>query len=108
MRYNYKGFWGCDASCDIEVHGRSDGKYVFIATEVADNPGTSITNYAERLATAMRKQYDLKPEDVIGIERYPDAKDRRKEDFDLVRFLGIDGESFCTPVCDRDHGTSCG
>jgi len=44
MRYKYKGFRGCDASCDIEVHGRSDGKYVFIATEVADNPCTSITN----------------------------------------------------------------
>jgi len=44
MRYNYKGFWGCDSCCDIEVHRRSDGKYVFIATEVPENRGTSITN----------------------------------------------------------------
>ena len=54
MRYNYKGFRGCDSSCDIEVHRRSDGKYVFIATEVPDNPGISVTNCAEHLATAMR------------------------------------------------------
>ena len=44
MRYNYKGFWGCDSCCDIEVHRRSDGKHVFIATEVPANRGTSITN----------------------------------------------------------------
>jgi len=28
MRYNYQGFWGCDSCCDIEVHRRSDWKYV--------------------------------------------------------------------------------
>lgn len=25
MRYNYKGFWGCEAFCDIEVHRCSYG-----------------------------------------------------------------------------------
>ena len=100
MRYNYKGFWS-DSYCDIEVHQRSDGKYVFVATELPDNPGTSVTNYAEQLATAMRTQYALKPGDVIWIEHYPEAKDRRKEDFDLVRFLGMEGDSFRTPVWTR-------
>ena len=100
MRYNYKGFWS-DSYCDIEVHQRSDGKYVFVATELPDNPGTSVTNYAEQLATAMRTQYVLKPGDVIWIEHYPAAKDRRKEDFDLVRFLGMEGDSFRTPVWTR-------
>ena len=41
MRYNYKGFRGCDSRCDIEVQRRNDDKYVFVATEVPDNPGTS-------------------------------------------------------------------
>ncbi len=100
MRYNYKGFWS-DSYCDIEVHQRSDGKYVFVATELPDNPGTSVTNYAEQLATAMRTQYALKPGDVIWIEHYPEAKDRRKEDFDLVRFLGMEGDSFRTPAWTR-------
>src|SRR5215469_18898412 len=100
MRYNYKGYRGCDSSCDIEVHRRSDGKYVFIATEVPENRGTSITNYAEHLATAMRKQYGLKPLDVIWIEHYPEAKDRRMESFDLVCFAVL-GDSFRTPVWTR-------
>ena len=101
MRYDYKGFWGCDSCCEIEVHRRTDGKYVFIATELPDNTGTSVTNYAEHLATAMRRQYGLKPEEVIWIEHYPEAKDRRKEDFDLVRFGGIEGDSFRNPVWTR-------
>ena len=100
MRYNYQGFWS-DSYCDIEVHQRSDGKYVFVATELPDNPGTSVTNYAEQLATAMRTQYALKPGDVIWIEHYPEAKDRRNEDFDLVRFLGMEGDAFRTPVWTR-------
>jgi len=101
MRYNYKGFWNCDSCCDIEVHRRSDGKYVFVATELPDNPGTSVTNFAEHLATAMRRQYGLTPTEMIWIEHYPEAKNRRKEDFDLVRFLGMEGDSFRTPVWTR-------
>ena len=100
MRHNYKGFWGCDSCCDIEVHRRSDGKHIFVATELPDNPGTSVTNHAEHLATAMRKEYRLKPEDVIWIEHYPEAKDRRKESFDLVRFAVV-GDTFRTPAWTR-------
>jgi hypothetical protein len=67
---------------------------------VPENRGTSITNYAEHLATAMRKQYGLKPEDVIWIEHHTEAKDRRKESFDLVRFAVV-GNTFHTPVWTR-------
>src|SRR5213076_1744871 len=87
--------------CDIEAHRRNDGKYVFVATELPDNPGTSVTNFAEHLATGMRSQYGLKPEELIWIEHYPEAKNRRKEDFDLVRFLGMEGDAFRTPVWTR-------
>jgi hypothetical protein len=82
------------------VHRRSDGKHIFVATELPDNPGTSVTNSAEHLATAMREEYRLKPEDVIWIEHYPEAKDRRKESFDLVRFAVV-GDTFRTPVWTR-------
>ena len=49
----------------------------------------------------MRRQYGLKPEDIIWIEHYSEAKDRRKEDFDLVRFIATEGESFRNPVWTR-------
>jgi hypothetical protein len=48
----------------------------------------------------MRKEYRLKPEDVIWIEHYPEAKDRRKESFNLVRFAVV-GDTFRTPVWTR-------
>ena len=64
-------------------------------------PGTSVTNCAEHLATAMRRQYGLKPEELIWIEHYSQSKDHRTEDFDLVRFLDMDGDSFRTPVWSR-------
>ena len=48
----------------------------------------------------MRKQYDLKPEDVIWIEHYPEAKHRRMESVDLVRFAVL-GDTFRTPVWTR-------
>ena len=99
MRYKYIGFWS-DSYCDIEAHRRSDGKYVFVATELPDNPGTSVTNFAEHLATAMCKQHHLKPEDVIWIEHYPEAKDRRKESFDIVRF-SVDEDAFRSPAWTR-------
>ena len=79
---------------------RNDGKYVFVATEVPENPSTSVTNFAEQLATAMRRQHGLKPEDVIWIEQYPEAKGRRKQSFDLVRFAFL-GDTFRTPVWTR-------
>ena len=99
MRYDCQGFWS-DSFCDIEVHRRTDGKYVFVATELRDNPGTSVTNFAEHLE-AMLRQYGLKPADVIWIEHYPKSKDHQKEDFDLVRFLDIEGDSFRSPVWRR-------
>jgi hypothetical protein len=99
MRYDYQGFWS-DSFCDIEVHRRTDGKYVFVATELRDNPGTSVTNFAEHLATAMCKHHRLKPEDMIWIEHYPEPRDRRKESFDLVRFA-VEGDSFRSPVWTR-------
>jgi hypothetical protein len=48
----------------------------------------------------MRSRYGLKADEVIWIEHYPEAKGRRKEDFDLVRFQ-VEGDSFRTPVWSR-------
>jgi hypothetical protein len=58
MRYNYKGFRGCDSRCDIEVQRRNDGKYVFIATEVPENRGTSISKLDERLEVGAAADVD--------------------------------------------------
>ena len=43
----------------------------------------------------------MKPDQVIWIEHYPEAKGRPKEDFDLVQFLAVEDEAFRTPVWTR-------
>ena len=96
MRYNYKGFWNCDSCCDIEVHRRSDGKYVFVATELPDNRGTSVTNFAEQLATAMRTQYALKP----GDEGWPERRLR------LSALSWYGGRLVPHSGLDQNHGAS--
>jgi hypothetical protein len=41
MRHDYKGFWGCDSCCDIEVQRRNDGKCLqFWHRSYWTNPGT--------------------------------------------------------------------
>jgi len=75
MLYEYQGFWKCKAHCDIESCTRPDGKRVFIATELPCNPGTSITNMAEELATAVRKMHGIFTDQFIWIEHYPAHQD---------------------------------
>jgi hypothetical protein len=74
------------AHCRIRLY-EHDGRQVVVASEVADNPGMSVTNAAEDLATQVVTYYKLDIERLVWIEHYP--ADRKLEDpatFDLVRF----------------------
>jgi len=70
--FKYKGFGGCDCVCNLEVH-----QNLVICSEREDNEGTSITNMAEHLATAICKQFDITPNNLIWIEHYPPTIDDR-------------------------------
>lgn len=57
MIFHDKGFHRCDAKCGIEVIRHKDKAFdVIIATEVHDNPGTSITNMAEGIRVSPSSQ----------------------------------------------------
>jgi len=76
------------------------GTVVVVATELPDNPGVSITNWAEYLATEIRRVYLTQGEALIWIEHYqerPRRFDKRatiKETFDrvLMRWNGYSYE----------------
>ena len=92
--FEYKGFGGCDCVCDLEVYGN-----LVIATERDDNMGTSITNMAERLATAICQQFKIDPNKLIWIERYKECKDNPFDDqfpetLSLVQFNLSGGTHF--------------
>lgn len=65
FRYEYKGFHGCESVCNLEIH-----QNLVIITEREDNEGTSITNMAEQLATAICDEFDINPHNLIWIEHY--------------------------------------
>ena len=90
MIYNYEGFHGCACICDLEII-----KNLVIASEMPENEGTSITNFAEQLATLVCQEFEIEPKHLIWIEHYPerDGVSRKyAESYDLVSFnLNGDG-----------------
>jgi hypothetical protein len=88
-RHRFRGFHGCDGWCALEILRAKDGKTVVIATEVKDNPGTSITNVCEQLAYWVCVEFSIDPSQLIWIEHYgyPAPGDsKRLRSYDLVTF----------------------
>lgn len=69
-RYCFRGFHGCPSWCQLEILPLSDGCTVVLATEVQDNPGTSVTNAAERLVHWVCLEFSIDPSSLVWIEHY--------------------------------------
>jgi hypothetical protein len=77
--HNFKGVGDCDSKCHIRIFegaGRDSGMVVVIATQIMEDEGTSITNWAERLATEIAAREGISPNGLIWIEQYPEEKGR--------------------------------
>lgn len=85
--YPYKGDWEHEAKCRVRIY-ELPAYTVVIATELPDNPGTSVSNFAEYLATMICAQYEIRPERLKWIQHYPrrGQHDQFPEEFDLVTF----------------------
>ena len=85
--FEYRGFHGCQSFCKVEVIPVADGRTVVIATELADNPGTSVTNVAEYLASEICGRFSIQPDRLAWIETYGyPAPGERQRTFDRVTF----------------------
>ena len=94
MIYNFTGFHGCACICDLEII-----RNLVIASEMPENEGTSVTNFAEQLATLVCQEFEIAPEHLIWIEHYPerDGVSRKyPENYDLVSF-NLDNGVFTSP-----------
>ena len=73
--FKYLGFWNCDSKCGVEIIKREDNpdSPVVVLTELPDNPGTSVTNMVEDIATMVYREFlsDYDPEKIVWIEHYP-------------------------------------
>ena len=88
-RFRFRGFGGREAWCSLEILPLADGRTAVVATELADNPGTSVTNVAEHLASHVCDRFGIDPDRLVWIEHYgyPPAVDPRKpREFEFVTF----------------------
>jgi hypothetical protein len=71
--------------CAIERINLADGRTIIIVTEIDGNPGASVTNAAELIATQVCQRFDIDPAKLVWIEHYPPSKSHgKKADWDLV------------------------
>jgi hypothetical protein len=69
-RYAYPGYHGYESACGLRIW-QQERESVVMATELPDNPGTSITNRAEALAMQVYHEFELWPPFTRWIEHYP-------------------------------------
>ena len=77
MRYPYTGYHGCQSVCDLELIVAPDAAAFVLCTEIPDNPGTSVTNMADQLATKVcRENRAINPTRLTWVEHYPEREHR--------------------------------
>jgi hypothetical protein len=91
----YPGLHGRPAQCQIRVFDQAGGDAVLVATDIGDaNPGASVTNTIEHIATEVCRRYRLDPARLTVVEHYDDRRTPRAfllgrengESFDVVTF----------------------
>ncbi len=108
----FRGYHGCRSECRIRIFapGHPGGAHVVVATELDTNPGTSVTNAAERLAWDVWCYLEKPEGGLVWFEHYPDRcfvgqgaarRPMLREQFDLVTFGreggGVGGGRFRRP-----------
>lgn len=95
--FQFIGHHGFPSKCGLEIRRKPSGTFLVIMSELEDNPGTSITNASESLATQIYYSFlaGVPPEQIEWMERYP-AQKRRKTSYDWVSFEW-NGKEFRNP-----------
>jgi len=90
-RFEYRDMHGRIGVCAIEAIKLPESGIAVIATELKDNPGMSITNAAEYVATAVCKRLRLDPHYLVWIEHYgyPSPLSKLPRTYDRVTFARI-------------------
>ena len=86
--YRFPGFHNSQCICHLQIKQTLRATYVCV-TELADNPGTSITNAHELLREQIIREFYLESP-VIFLERYTAESyhdDDRQEDVSIVEML---------------------
>ena len=69
--YEFTAATGATATCGLHIV-REGTQLVVVLTELPDNPGMSVTNAAEEIASQVRREFGLDPDQTRWIEHYPE------------------------------------
>jgi hypothetical protein len=94
--YSFKGLGNFPSKCRIRIFKSKKEHFkdavVVVATELKENPGTSVTNFAEQLATLVAARHRIDLYKLVWVEHY--RPNERDESFDRVTFnLRPDGKT---------------
>lgn len=94
--YHYQGYGTHPSKCGLKILEKEGNIYVLF-TELDDNPGTSVTNSIEMLATQIYNELfkDNNPKDITWMEHYP-AYGTYPASLDVVK-MDWDGERYISP-----------
>jgi hypothetical protein len=71
--YEFTAATGIKAVCGLRLV-RDEERVVVVLTELPDNPGMSVTNACEEIATQVRRAFGLDPDQIRWIEHYPERE----------------------------------
>ncbi|OGP25001.1 MAG: hypothetical protein A2X99_02340 [Deltaproteobacteria bacterium GWB2_55_19] len=99
--YHFDGLYGFPSKCGLDIYIRDD-RAVVMFTEMPDDPGTSITNFIEELATQIYNERlkGCPVENIRFVECYPKDPYREVATYDLVH-LEWTGREFKNPTWER-------
>lgn len=86
--YHYPGNWGQDSRCGVRIV-RFYERVTVILTEYPSDPGTSVTNRAEVIASRYHAEHlaPIDPGEIRWIEHYPPGRGVVVEEtFDWIQF----------------------
>lgn len=84
--WRYVGYYGAIALCRLQMLRKGDTALVMF-TELEDNPGTSVTNASEKLATMVVQEFELAPHKCLFVEHYPaDRLTGKGETYSIVNY----------------------
>lgn len=83
--FPYAGFHGCESWCNLQITGSAKLALV-VMEEADDNPGTSITNRSEKIASQIVSTFDMHPHRCIFVEHYLPHPHRVLAEYKIVTY----------------------
>jgi hypothetical protein len=88
---DFKDLNDYDSKYGIKISQRKDSNYVVIVTELSSDQRFSYKYAWEKIANQIRTDYEILPDELIFIERYPEKGRKnssfyREETYDLISF----------------------